>query len=726
MEVGDIVDASEREEEVIFCLDDEEDQLVEEEVLNPTSPLVVEDGSSDDNIPMIKPQQLDTKRVLDEDSNNGFWARQFKRMARKPWLHLVVTLGVCVGMSAIAMTVGGFEVAVDNKGWQSRGTVIADRQAQLMLTRNYHEYLFFGGPAAWSDLQKNVQPGWEKGALGDQDEEDRRLFMASGGDNRVLPFHLDARLLQDIEGLDGCDVNWYTNWTTLEAGNHLWPVWRAKRIGDSIMDPDVLKELCVAESNTQAVLEANGLCFGCVEGCLPPYSIVLYARLVVPNGFSLECDELSEAWVQYLDATVEDWAACVADLKTAYNPKGAYEIPETCPVGFSPIMLQENFVKTSLITYSSSIFATGEEDIDGMYDLVESFDRGSSKIQGAYDTPGEDFGLLFSDAAVGRDMALACGSAFITTVAMIVHTRRYGAFRGWYHLHQNFFLTSPSSPFITLIGLLQIIVSFPMSYFLYTFIGGFEFFPFLNFIGIFVLFALGADNVFVATDKWKNARLEYPKASITAIAGMALPDASGAVFLTAITTAIAFFGTAMCPVAPIKLFAIFCGFLVSFDYILCVLLVFPALCIYDRRLESGNRNWFFACGCRKKSEGGSDEDRDEGAEEKQSMIRRIMLNYYYLLHRFRWGLLLVCLAGLGVCSYFASTLTLPATADARVLDPDQQYEQNYAWRKYLLYDVLRKSGGSEVTVGFGLTPADTGDLSKYGCSLGKIGMSITL
>ena len=426
-EVDEIVEASEREEEVLFSIDDEEERLVveEEEVLIPSP---VEDGSSDDNISTIEKKHLDIKPLLDDDSNNGFGARQFKRMARTPWIHLVVTLVVCIGMSAIAMTVGGFEVAVDNKGWQSRGTVIADRQAQLMLTRNYQEYLFSGGPAAWSDLLKNVQPGWEKGALGDSDEEGRRLSMASGDDSRgELPFHLDARLLQDIEGLDGCDVSWYTNWTILEAGNHLWPVWRAKRSGDDMMDPALLKELCVAESNTQAILEANGLCFGCTEGCLPPYSIVLYARLVVPNGFSLECEELSEAWAQYRDATAVDWAACVEDLKTAYNPKGAYEIPETCPFGFSPTMLQENFDKTSKISYTSSIFATGEDDIDAMYDLVESFDRGSSKIQGAYDTPGEDFGLLFSDAAVGSDMALACGSAFITTVAMMIHTRRYAA-----------------------------------------------------------------------------------------------------------------------------------------------------------------------------------------------------------------------------------------------------------------------------------------------------------
>jgi hypothetical protein len=55
-------------------------------------------------------------------------------------------------------------------------------------------------------------------------------------------------------------------------------------------------------------------------------------------------------------------------------------------------------------------------------------------------------------------------------------------------------------------------------------------------------------------------------------------------FLTTLTTAIAFFATAICPVAPIKMFAIFCGLLIIFDYILTVAFIFPALCIYDKAL----------------------------------------------------------------------------------------------------------------------------------------------
>ena len=51
----------------------------------------------------------------------------------------------------------------------------------------------------------------------------------------------------------------------------------------------------------------------------------------------------------------------------------------------------------------------------------------------------------------GRDMTLAVGSAGVTIIAMLIHTK---------------------SPFLTLMGLLQILLSFPLAYFVYYFIAG--------------------------------------------------------------------------------------------------------------------------------------------------------------------------------------------------------------------------------------------------------------
>ena len=242
-------------------------------------------------------------------------------------------------------------------------------------------------------------------------------------------------------------------------------------------------------------------------------------------------------------------------------------------------------------------------------------------------------------------MSLAMGSAMVTGLAIIIHTR---------------------SLFLTGIGLLQIVLSFPLAYFTYALVAQLEFFPFLNFIGVFVVFALGAGDIFVAVDKWKNARLDHPTASTEQVAALALPESAGAMFLTTITTAIAFFGTAICPVAPIKLFAVFCGLLILFDYIMCVLLVFPALCIYDRKRGSSDKpNCCITCHCCRRFEAGGVRGDDEDA--KPSLIRRVLLGFYGILHKFRYLFLVACAAGLGISIYFATTLELPTSAEVSML-----------------------------------------------------------
>ena len=85
-------------------------------------------------------------------------------------------------------------------------------------------------------------------------------------------------------------------------------------------------------------------------------------------------------------------------------------------------------------------------------------------------------------------MALAVGSAGVTMIAMLIHTK---------------------SPFLTLMGLFQILLSFPLAYFVYYFIGGLAFFPFLNFIGIFVVFALGEFGVLLVL-AWPFAIYDLP------------------------------------------------------------------------------------------------------------------------------------------------------------------------------------------------------------------------
>jgi predicted RND superfamily exporter protein len=235
-------------------------------------------------------------------------------------------------------------------------------------------------------------------------------------------------------------------------------------------------------------------------------------------------------------------------------------------------------------------------------------------------------------------------------------------------------------------------------------------------------------------DKWKNARLEHPKETTEYVAAVALPDAASAMFLTTLTTAVAFFATAICPVAPIKMFAIFCGLLIIFDYVMNILLVFPALCIYDKVLMSrgghAKVNWCITCTCcgylGPSGYGDEDEealnadaptkqnvDNTEGEEFKPSLIRRILLAFYDGLHYIRWPLLVVCMVAIALTVYFASTLELPTSSDFRLLDESNQFELHYIWSQNLLAKVLDKAGGSQAYVIWGVKPADTGDQSKF-------------
>jgi hypothetical protein len=177
----------------------------------------------------------------------------------------------------------------------------------------------------------------------------------------------------------------------LEEDEHLWPIWKATSASTTLLSSGLMYDVCVAEQNTQRILEANGLCFGCEDGCLPAFSPVLYARLLVDGGFSMDCQQLSDEWANYQSDTESQWATCVSDLKIVYDPNNDYDIPESCPVGFSPAFVEANFDETKWMTYTSSIFPTGDEDIDAMYEIVDQFDQGSARVIGVYDTQYEGF-----------------------------------------------------------------------------------------------------------------------------------------------------------------------------------------------------------------------------------------------------------------------------------------------------------------------------------------------
>jgi hypothetical protein len=171
----------------------------------------------------------------------------------------------------------------------------------------------------------------------------------------------------------------------------------------------------------------------------------------------------------------------------------------------------------------------------------------------------------------------------------------------------------------------------------------------------------------------------------------------------------------MCPVAPLKMFAIFNGLLIMFDYLLCVVLLFPAICLYDTWIQR-RRNFFVSFSCCSSVESVERQAVDRVPDEtvKPSFIRRILMKYYNILHFSRWPLVVLSVSAAITCGYYASKLRLPQTSDVRLLNSKYEYEKAYQWRLHLLVATLEKKAGSLGYVIWGTTPADTGNHNNPG------------
>jgi hypothetical protein len=337
---------------------------------------------------------------------NNFFARRAKCMARNPWYHFIASLFVSVLLSAIGLVFGKFSVAVDNSGWQSRGTLVADRQTQLLLVLSYNYTLWSGNDATWAELEKNVQPGWESS---ENDDSARRLTATSNDVSLDVQYTWPSTSQSDSDfhrRLQDADCK-LSNHFPVNV-NNLWPMWETK--GDvSALDSRVIEDICIAEMNTLAVLDSNDLCTRCISGgCYPPLSLVLFARVSVGDtSFSLSCQELAQVWSKIQENTTLALKECAASFSPSDIKNGI--IPEGCPDMFFPSMVDDTFGKANdFVRYTSSAFQT-TADYEALYKVVDQFDRASSSdvVYAAYDTASEKFNKFFTNELLGRDMTLA-------------------------------------------------------------------------------------------------------------------------------------------------------------------------------------------------------------------------------------------------------------------------------------------------------------------------------
>eukprot|EP01130_Rhizamoeba_saxonica_P010978 TRINITY_DN4537_c0_g2_i1.p1 TRINITY_DN4537_c0_g2~~TRINITY_DN4537_c0_g2_i1.p1 ORF type:complete len:697 (-),score=106.86 TRINITY_DN4537_c0_g2_i1:28-2076(-) len=215
-------------------------------------------------------------------------------------------------------------------------------------------------------------------------------------------------------------------------------------------------------------------------------------------------------------------------------------------------------------------------------------------------------------------------------------------------------------------GMLQILLGFPLTYFIYRVVLQYYWMGILNFLSLFIILGIGADDIFIFSDTWKQSHSEGSKLNkdLKAKLGWTWRRSSRTTLVTTVTTAAAFFANMISEIPPIRQFGVFTGVLVIVNYILVIIWFPSALVIHYKYLEK----YFLFCitddsvsclPCVRSKEEMNEKKRsiEQGERNLRLLERFFKFPYTKFVDKFKIVLLLVFLILFGVTSYGASLIT---------------------------------------------------------------------
>ena len=160
--------------------------------------------------------------------------------------------------------------------------------------------------------------------------------------------------------------------------------------------------------------------------------------------------------------------------------------------------------------------------------------------------------------------------------------------------------------FLALIGMVEILLSLPVAWFLFSGVFRIEFFSFLNTLCIFLVAAIGADDIFIFIDAYRQSAYSQDPTvleSLESRMSWVYRRTGTAMAITSATTCCAFLCTLLSPLAGTKAFGIFAALVVLVDYIFVMTLFCTATVIYHNKFEKDGRcccDCFSSCslGCK--------------------------------------------------------------------------------------------------------------------------------
>ena len=139
------------------------------------------------------------------------------------------------------------------------------------------------------------------------------------------------------------------------------------------------------------------------------------------------------------------------------------------------------------------------------------------------------------------------------------------------------------SPVLALAALSSIGAAFALAYWMYVRLLGIERMLILNFLSVFILLGVGADDVCILADAFRVVSLERPALPCAARVQLTLERAGWAMFVTSLTSACSFFANLVSALPALRSFGVFMGAVIVANFVTVVVAFPPALVSVDAR-----------------------------------------------------------------------------------------------------------------------------------------------
>lgn len=251
---------------------------------------------------------------------------------------------------------------------------------------------------------------------------------------------------------------------------------------------------------------------------------------------------------------------------------------------------------------------------------------------------------------------------------------------------------SVGSWFLAYVGMTEIVLTIPVSWFISNTIFQIDMFPFLNSLCVFIVAAIGADDIFVFMDAYKqSAFMGDVLQSLETRMSYVYRRTGTAMLITSATTCSAFLCTLLIPIASVRAFGIFAAIVIFIDYALVMTLYCTAVVIYHNKFERPGCCPCFVGGYCKTSdptptetanqnalarEAGSYEEDAPATGEKVSAFFRDKVSAFVFNPYIRIAIGLAMISWVGVAIYF--TFQLEATKETeQFLDDSHPLQKSF-------------------------------------------------